>query len=64
MKPAPFEYAAPTTLDAAIDALSSGDGVKLLAGGQSLIPVLSLRLAKFERLGDRRRIAELREIEI
>lgn len=40
-----------------------GDGAKLLAGGQSLVPLLSLRLAAFEHLIDVGRIAELRGIE-
>ena len=61
MKPAPFGYEAPETLDDAVRALS-GDDAKLLAGGQSLIPILSLRLGRFSRLIDLRRIEELRSI--
>ena len=65
MKPAPFDYQAPTTLDEAIAALSSGgDSAKALAGGQSLIPVLAMRLAKFDRLVDLRKIDELRQIDV
>lgn len=47
MKPAPFEYLAPRTVEEALAALqrSSPDG-KLLAGGQSLLPLLNLRLAR------------------
>jgi carbon-monoxide dehydrogenase medium subunit len=44
VKPAPFRYADPGTLDEALDVLS-GEGAKVLAGGQSLLPLLSMRLA-------------------
>jgi aerobic carbon-monoxide dehydrogenase medium subunit len=64
MKPAPFDYACPSTIDDALAELTSGDGVKVLAGGQSLIPLLALRLAKFERLVDLRKVDELRQIDI
>ena len=63
MKPAPFDYEAPTTVDAALAALGD-DNAKLLAGGQSLIPMLSLRLAKFDRLVDLRQVDELRRIDV
>ena len=47
MKPASFEYLAPDSLDAALEALARhGWDAKLLAGGQSLIPVMSFRLAQ------------------
>ncbi|NCF66359.1 MAG: xanthine dehydrogenase family protein subunit M [Chloroflexi bacterium] len=47
MKPAPFKYIAPTTLEEALDALAKyGYDAKLLAGGQSLIPVMNFRLAQ------------------
>lgn len=46
MKPAPFAYHRPASLDEALDLLGSlGDDAKLLAGGQSLVPLLALRLA-------------------
>jgi carbon-monoxide dehydrogenase medium subunit len=64
MKPAPFDYACPSTIDDAIAELSNGGDVKVLAGGQSLIPVLALRLAKFDRLVDLRKIDELRQIDV
>ena len=61
MKPAPFEYHAPTTVDEAVALLAElGDEAKVLAGGQSLVPMLALRLARFEHLVDIGRIAELR----
>ena len=47
MKPAPFEYVAARSLDEALGALAdAGDGGKVLAGGQSLVPLLALRLAR------------------
>ena len=46
MKPAPFDYFAPQSLDEALSLLAEhGDEAKLLAGGQSLIPVMNFRLA-------------------
>src|SRR4051812_42978801 len=47
VKPAPFEYAAPATVDEAVAILAEhGDDAKVLAGGQSLVPLLALRLAR------------------
>jgi len=64
VKPAPFEYHAPTTTADAAGLLADlGDGAKVLAGGQSLIPMLALRLAVFDHLVDVGRIAELKGIE-
>ena len=51
MKPAPFEYQAPTTLREAIDLLVSDPEATLIAGGQSLMPVLAFRLAAPSMLG-------------
>lgn len=45
MKPAPFSYARPTTLAEAVQVLGEGEDAKVLAGGQSLVPLLSMRLA-------------------
>ena len=60
MKPAPFRYLAPKTLDEALDALSQfGYEAKLLAGGQSLIPTMNFRLAQPGVLIDLNRIATL-----
>ncbi len=60
MKPAPFEYHSPSTVaDAAKLLAELGEGAKVLAGGQSLIPLLALRLTVFEHLVDIGRIAEL-----
>src|SRR5262245_38294035 len=64
MKAAPFTYHAPTTPTEAAELLAElGDGAKVLAGGQSLIPMLALRLAVFEHLVDIGRVAGLRGIE-
>lgn len=53
MIPAAFDYAAPTTLEEALSLLAqAGDEGKILAGGQSLIPVMKLRLAAPEQLID------------
>ncbi|MBD0322790.1 MAG: FAD binding domain-containing protein [Aldersonia sp.] len=64
MKPAAFEYHAPDTADEAVALLAElGDEAKFLAGGQSLMPMLNLRLAVFDHLVDLRRVDELRGIE-
>jgi carbon-monoxide dehydrogenase medium subunit len=63
MIPAAFDYQRASTIDEALGALSSGDGsVKLLAGGQSLLPLLKMRLAFAEKLVDIGRIAELKGV--
>lgn len=60
MKPAPFEYHAPTDLGEAIRLLATlGEGARPLAGGQSLLPMLNLRLARPEALVDLNRISPL-----
>jgi len=58
--PAEFEYVAPDSLSAAVSALSEGgEDAKVLAGGQSLLPVLRLRLAYPSLLVDLRKVEEL-----
>lgn len=60
MKPTPFDYAAPSSVDACLDALAeAGDNGKILAGGQSLVPMMALRLTSVGRLIDINRISEL-----
>ena len=60
MKPPRFEYAAPEKLDEAVALLSQhGDRAKILAGGQSLVPLLNFRLARPEMLVDVNRVTEL-----
>jgi carbon-monoxide dehydrogenase medium subunit len=64
VKPAPFGYADPTTVDEALDVLAAeGEGAKVLAGGQSLLPLLSMRLAAPTTLVDVNRITGLDRIE-
>ena len=64
MKPAPFEYHRPSSVGEAIDVLAAhGDGAKILAGGQSLVPMLALRLATFDHLVDVGRIEELQGVD-
>jgi carbon-monoxide dehydrogenase medium subunit len=63
VKPSAFEYHAPRSVDEAVSLLAElGDGAKVLAGGQSLIPMISLRLAYFDALVDVGRIEELQGI--
>ena len=64
MKAASFEYHAPETAGEALSLLAEfGDEAKVLAGGQSLVPVLALRLARFEHLVDLNRIPALRYVQ-
>lgn len=63
MYPSEFTYSAPTTLADAIKLLQDGNGeVKVLAGGQSLLPLMKLRLAAPKGLVDIGHVAELRGI--
>jgi carbon-monoxide dehydrogenase medium subunit len=63
VKAAAFEYHAPQTLDEALALLAEfGDEAKVLAGGQSLVPILALRLSRFEHLIDLNRIPALRYV--
>lgn len=65
MKPHPFEYADPDTLEAALGLLAEvGDEAVVIAGGQSLVPLLNLRLARPELVIDPRRIPELSQFEV
>ena len=63
MIPAPFDYLAPTTVEEALAALAEhGDDAKLLAGGQSLLPVLRMRLNAPEVVIDLGRIEALQGV--
>jgi aerobic carbon-monoxide dehydrogenase medium subunit len=65
MKPPPFEYAAPAGLDEAVALLSeAGDDAKVLAGGQSLLPLLALRLASPALLVDIGRVDGLDGVDV
>jgi CO/xanthine dehydrogenase FAD-binding subunit len=60
MKPSPFEYFAPADLPEALDLLAQcGDEAKILAGGQSLMPLLNMRLARPRVVIDINRISDL-----
>lgn len=60
MKPAPFKYLAPATVGEALDALARyGYDAKVLAGGQSLVPLMNFRLAQPAVLIDLNNIADL-----
>ena len=63
MIPTAFDYVAPTSLEDALSALAeAGDDAKVLGGGQSLLPVLRLRLNAPEKIVDLSRIDSLRGI--
>ena len=64
MKPAPFTYHDPRTSDDLIGLMAKLDNAKLLAGGQSLMPMLNLRLVAPDHLIDLNRIPELAGIRI
>jgi CO/xanthine dehydrogenase FAD-binding subunit len=60
MKPAPFEYFAPTSVEETCNLLARyGDDAKILAGGQSLVPLLALHLAQPAVLIDINPVREL-----
>jgi CO/xanthine dehydrogenase FAD-binding subunit len=59
MKPAAFEYARPKTLDEACALLAVGEDVRIIAGGQTLVPLMAMRLARPAKLIDIGRIPEL-----
>jgi len=65
MKPARFEYEKPSTLDACMACLDDNTGfVKALAGGQSLGPMMNLRLAQPDQLVDLGALKQLREVSV
>ena len=60
MKPAPFEYYAPDSIEQAVDLFSQHNGdAKILAGGQSLVPAMNFRVVQPGVLIDLNRVAEL-----
>jgi carbon-monoxide dehydrogenase medium subunit len=63
VKPPAFDYALATSVDEAVALLAEGDGAKLLAGGQSLVPMLNFRLLQPTRLVDINAIPGLAEIQ-
>jgi carbon-monoxide dehydrogenase medium subunit len=64
VKPASFDYHRPDSVEQAVGLLAElGEDAKILAGGQSLVPMLSMRLAYFDHLIDISRLGELQGIE-
>src|SRR6185437_11759497 len=60
MKPAPFEYFAPGSVAEAVAMLAQhGNDAKVLAGGQSLVPVLNSRLGRYDYIIDVNGLSEL-----
>jgi CO/xanthine dehydrogenase FAD-binding subunit len=59
MKPAPFEYVRPGSLAEACELLAGDEDARLIAGGQTLVPMLAMRLARPARLIDILRLPEL-----
>ena len=64
MKPAPFAYLRPSTLEEALAALAGEQGAKVLAGGQSLVPLLSMRLAAPSMLIDINALPDLGHVRV
>ena len=64
MKPAPFEYHAPRTLGEATELLASLDNAKVLAGGQSLVPMMNFRYLIVDHLVDLAKVDGLAGIRI
>jgi 2-furoyl-CoA dehydrogenase FAD binding subunit len=65
VKPAPFDYVRAEHLDEALEVLSQeGSDARIIAGGQSLLPMLNMRLAKPKTLIDIMRLPELERIEL
>ena len=64
MKPAPFDYVRAESLDEALEVLrQEGSDARVLAGGQTLLPMLNMRLARLRVVIDIMRLAELSRIE-
>jgi CO/xanthine dehydrogenase FAD-binding subunit len=59
MKPAPFEYVRPGSLAEACELLAGDEDARVIAGGQTLVPMLAMRLARPARLIDILRLPEL-----
>jgi carbon-monoxide dehydrogenase medium subunit len=63
MIPSAFEYVRPSSLDEALGLVGNGGGAKVLAGGQSILPLMKLRLARPGTLVDIGRLGELRGVQ-
>ena len=62
MKPAPFDYVRPSSLAEACEILAADEDARVIAGGQTLIPMLAMRLARPTKLVDILRLKELHGI--
>jgi len=62
MKPAPFDYVRPASLAEVCDILAADEDARIIAGGQTLIPMLAMRLARPAKLVDILRLKELHGI--
>jgi CO/xanthine dehydrogenase FAD-binding subunit len=62
MKPAPFEYVRPNSVTEACELLAGDEDARLIAGGQTLVPMLAMRLARPAKLIDILRLPELNGI--
>ncbi len=63
MKPAPFEYRRPESVEEAVELLADGPDIRVLAGGQSLVPLMKLRTVKPAVLVDVNGLSELDRID-
>ena len=64
MKPAPFDYVRAESLDEALDVLHrEGANARVLAGGQTLVPMLNMRVAQLRVIVDIMRVPELNRID-
>jgi 2-furoyl-CoA dehydrogenase FAD binding subunit len=64
VKPAPFAYVRPQGLQHALEALAADPGAKILAGGQSLVPLLNMRLAAPSTLVDINALPDLDHVRV
>ena len=64
MKPAPFSFVRPQGLQHALEALAADPGAKVLAGGQSLVPLLNMRLAAPTTLVDINGLPDLDDVQV
>ncbi len=62
MKPAPFDYVRPASLAEPCAILAADEDARIIAGGQTLVPMLAMRLARPTKLVDIMRLPELRGI--
>ena len=64
MKPAPFDYVRADNIEEALDVLAhTGGDARILAGGQSLLPMLNMRLARPQVVIDIMRVAALKRVD-